>query len=208
MFPKSMDTPRLIGIAGASGSGKSFVADRIVEKTKDACLCLRIDNFYRDQSHLSREEKASKNYDIPTAIDWATLLTAINALQRSTSANVPVYDFTRHTRNSRYIRQDPAPVILLEGLWVFHFPEIKQLFSTTIYVDCPSRVRLERRISRDAKNRGRSENSIRNQFEKQVLPAEESWVLPQKGAADFVVESPVSEEQLCEIMKHINQPTH
>ena len=202
MCPQITGGPRFIGIAGASGSGKSFVADRLVEKINDTCLCLRIDDFYRDQSHLSQKEKATKNYDIPTAIDWATLLTAIDALKRGNSANVPVYDFTKHRRRFQYLKLAPTAIVLIEGLWVFHFPEIRELFATTIYVDCPRSIRLERRITRDASRRGRSKQSICDQFEKQVIPAEGMWVLPQKNVADIVIESPVSEEQISQIIKN------
>lgn len=167
------------------------------------CIHLPLDNFYRDLAHLTANERSEKNFDIPAAIDWATFLNVVDRLHRGLPARTPRYDFKTHSRIPRYVLQEPASTVIVEGLWLFHSIEIQPIYCQKIYVDCPLKLRLERRIKRDTAGRNRKAAQIIKQFDQHVRPFEEQWVLPQREAADLVIHSPLARAKISHIASQI-----
>ena len=194
---------RIIGIAGGSGSGKSYIAGAIKAEIGKDCIHLPLDNFYRDLAHLTESERREKNFDIPAAIDWATFLNVVSHLHRGLPVQVPHYDFKTHSRTPRYVLQEPVSTVIVEGLWLFHSVEFQPIYCQMIYVDCPSKLRLERRIKRDTAGRNREAAQIIKQFDQHVRPFEAQWVLPQREAADLIIHSPLAREKISHIASQI-----
>ena len=180
--------PVIIGICGGSGSGKSTVTKSIFEHTGEArCTIIRQDNYYKDQSHLPFEEREKTNYDHPFAFDNALLISHIRALKANQAVDMPEYDFTTRNRKRETIRIEPKKIILLEGILLFSEPEILSLLDMRIFVDTDSDVRILRRIRRDMRERGRSLDSVMEQYLTTVRPAHLQFVEPSKRYADIIV---------------------
>jgi len=194
---------RIIGITGGSGSGKSYIAGALTAEIGKDCIHLSLDNFYRDLAHLTAIERSRKNFDIPAAIDWATFLNVVERLHKGLPARIPHYDFETHSRVPEYVFQKPASIVIVEGLWLFHSIEFQPIYNQKIYVDCPSELRLERRMKRDGASRNRETEQIIKQFNEHVRPFEKQWVLPQKKAADLVLHSPLAPATISQIADQI-----
>ncbi len=188
-----------MGIAGGSASGKSTLAETLAQTFETKCLHIRLDDFYRDLAHLPVAKREQQDFDIPTAIDWATLFNAVRSLRDWNPARIPEYCFSSHTRKRKFRVLDAKPLVFIEGLWAFYSPALHSVFQKTIFVDCPIETRLERRLARDSKERGRSKESIRETFLQRVIKPEETWVAPQLESADHVVNSPVLPSHIDEI---------
>ena len=188
--------PQLVAIAGPSGAGKSWLASQLRTRLGPRAALLRLDDFYRDLSHLPEARRQQINFDHPRAIDWDLFERTLTNCRAGRRSRAPRYDFTRHTRRARMTWWKPKPLVLVEGLWLWRRPSIRRLFAIRIYVDCPRRVQLQRRLRRDAIERGRSAASVRRQFASQVVPMAERHVAPQARWADVVLTSPVSERDV------------
>lgn len=186
--------PKLVAIVGGSGSGKSWLAGKLQQAFGENVSRISLDAFYRDRSHLSPARRSCINYDHPRSIDWASLEETLLSLGRGQPVMLPHYDFATHTRSRMSQRVMPAPIVLVEGLWLLRRPAVRKLFALTIFLDCTGRLRLQRRLTRDAVERGRSENSVRRQFRETVAPMHEKFVDPQKAHADVVLKSPLGEK--------------
>jgi uridine kinase len=200
------NSPRIIAITGGSGSGKSHIARAIVAEIGNDCIHLPLDNFYRDLAHLTPSERGRKNLDTPAAIDWATFLNVVKRLQRGLPAQIPQYEFETHSRVPKYVLQKPASTVIIEGLWLFHNTEFQSLYRQKIYIDCPSEIRLERRIKRDGASRNRAREQIIKQFNQHVRPCEGEWVLPQKNEADLVIQTTLTPEKMRKFANQIEFP--
>lgn len=190
----------LVAIAGTSGSGKSFTANALASELESPCQQIRLDDFYRDLGHLPSNERKGTNFDVPSAIDWATFFFVLNQLRAGKPASCPRYDFGTHRRHPTYSSCQPQELIIVEGLWLYPTPSLRQLYDLTIFIDSPPEVRLKRRIQRDTKSRQRSVADIVEQFESYVRPAESKWVIPQKSLADHIVSSP-PDDALTDLIK-------
>lgn len=197
-----MSTPRLIAIAGGSGSGKSRLARLLHETLAPVAAILTLDHFYQDLAHLPPEERESVNFDDPAAIDWAEVDHTLDAFLAGRAVEVPQYDFASHTRAPEGELLEPRPLLLLDGLWTLSRPEIREAAELTIFVDCPTEVRLERRIRRDMRERGRTEESVRRQFEDHVEPMHARHVQPQIELADIVLTSPIRKGRFQRLLRH------
>jgi uridine kinase len=153
--------PLLVAIVGGSGSGKSWLADRLHS----------LDDFYLDRSHLPPRRRARLNFDHHPAIDWRSVERVLGALQDGRRASVPNYDFKTHCRKRRDKRFEARPIILMDGLWLLWRPSLCRRFALRIFRDCPARIRLRRRLGRDLRTRGRSAESVRHQFRAANAPA-------------------------------------
>ena len=180
--------PILIGICGGSGSGKSTVTEQLLKNTGDArCTVIRQDNYYKDQSHLSPEERVKTNYDHPFAFDNDLFIDHLKALKAGKSVDMPEYDFSVHNRKKETIRLEPKEIILIEGILLFSEPRVLDLLDMKIFVDTDSDVRILRRIKRDMKERARSLDSVIEQYMATVRPAHLQFVEPSKRYADIIV---------------------
>ena len=180
--------PLIIGIAGGTGSGKTSVARRIARAVPaDRVTTIEHDSYYRDRSHLSPEEREAINFDHPEALETALLVEHLAELRAGRVVDVPVYDFTRHTRRVERSRVEPTPVIVVEGILIFSDASLRDSFDVKIFVDTDSDIRAFRRIERDMRERGRSFESVRDQYYETVRPMHLQFVEPSKRWADVIV---------------------
>ena len=182
--------PRLIAITGGSGSGKSWLAERLQELLGHAQR-LSLDAFYLDRSRLSAGRRARINYDHPRCIDWPLAVHVFQQLKAGRPVSVPHYDFATHSRIAGSNILTPSPLFLVEGLWLLRRP-MRRMFDLSIFLDCPAQRRLGWRIARDTVERGRSAESVRQQFCATVAPMHDVYVEPQAGHADLVLRQPLN----------------
>jgi len=181
-------TPIILGIAGGSGSGKTTVARSLVDMIgEERVAYLEHDNYYRDLSHLSVEERAMVNFDHPDSFDTPLMVEHIKALKASQSVNKPVYSYTHHQRTSEVIPVHPRPLIIVEGILVLENAELRSLMDIKLFVDTEDDVRLVRRLRRDIAERGRSLERVLGQYEATVRPMHLTFVLPSRRYADVIV---------------------
>ena len=182
-----MDNILVIGIAGGSGSGKTTLMKRLVERFGNHVSVLSHDNYYKRHDELSFEERAVLNYDEPDALDTSLLVYQLDQLRHGMAIDCPVYDFTLHNRSNETIHVKPEKVIIVEGIMIFVDPDLRSLMDIKIFVDTDADIRLCRRIKRDVNKRGRSLESVINQYKQTVKPMHEKYVEPSKKFADLVV---------------------
>lgn len=181
--------PFFIGVAGGSGSGKTTVTRRVIETVgPQGVAVLNQDNYYRDQSDIPFEQRLRTNYDHPAAFDWTLLSEHIDALMRGQSVDTPLYDFTIHTRSDRAERLSSAPVIVLAGFFALYDQEIREKMNLKVFVDADPNVRFIRRLERDTRERGRSLESVVEQYLNYVRPMHLSFVEPTKRYADVIIQ--------------------
>lgn len=183
--------PLIIGIAGGSGSGKTTVARAIAhgvkpEQGKPVAL-LEHDSYYRDRPELSFEQRGQLNFDHPDALETELLCEHLRSLREWKPVNVPVYDFKVHRRSTDVHRLEPAPVVVVEGILIFSEPELRALCDIKIFVDTDADIRAFRRIRRDIEERGRTFDSVREQYYRAVRPMHLQFVEPSKRWADLIV---------------------
>jgi uridine kinase len=175
----------LIGIAGPSCSGKSEVARRLGRILRAPILAL--DHYYRDLKHIPFEERVKTNFDAPEALDSELILAHALRLKEGHAVEQPTYDFAQHVRASGVERILPAPFVILEGLFALYWPELRRLLECKVYISASHDVCLARRIDRDVRERGRTEDSVRAQYEATVRPMCERYVEPTREYADLVL---------------------
>jgi uridine kinase len=175
-------------VAGGSGSGKTYFARAVRERLgTGVCEIIYQDNFYIDQSKRFDFDGGSVNFDHPDAIDFARLAESLAALKAGKATQIPIYDFKTHSRQADTIHCEPLPVIVTDGILIFHSPEVRALFDELIFFETPEDLRFTRRLERDVKERGRTPEGVKNQFYKQVKPMHDQFVEPSKVHAHHVV---------------------
>jgi uridine kinase len=180
--------PFLIGIAGGTGSGKTTVARRIYDSLHlDSAVFIDHDSYYRDLSHLSLEERAGVNFDHPNSLNNDLLIAHLTDLVEGRAIDKPVYDFARHTPAAETIRTHPRDVILVDGILLFAEPRLREMFDLRIFVDTDADVRFIRRLRRDLEERGRSLDSVIEQYLTTVRPMHFEFVEPSKRYADVII---------------------
>ncbi|NLA78998.1 MAG: uridine kinase [Erysipelothrix sp.] len=181
--------PVLIGIAGGSASGKTLLSMRLkdaFEKTKSIVI-IRQDDYYHDQAHLSMEARLKTNYDHPFAFDNKRLVGDLDRLLHRQSIEKPVYDFVEYTRSDKVETIQPADVIILEGLFVLEDEMIRNRCDIKVFVDAQADIRFIRRLVRDVHQRGRSLDSVVDQYTSTVRVMHEQFIEPSKRFADIIV---------------------
>ncbi|HWI50351.1 MAG TPA: uridine kinase [Rummeliibacillus sp.] len=180
--------PVVIGIAGGSGSGKTSVTHAIHDVFKEhSVVVIEQDYYYKDQSHLEFEQRLETNYDHPDAFDTELLIEDVKRLLDRQAIEKPVYDYALHTRSKETIHIDPQDVIILEGILVLSDPRLRDLMDIKLFVDTDADLRIIRRILRDINERGRSMDSVIEQYLSVVRPMHNQFIEPTKRYADIII---------------------
>ena len=180
--------PRLIAIAGPSCSGKTTLARHLAGRLPGSALLLPLDSYYRDLAQLPLGERHRFNFDEPAALDLPLLVGNLTDLARGRAVDKPVYLFPQHVRAPNPERVAPAPWIIVEGLFALYWEEVRRLCHTRIFVETPDELCLERRLERDTVERGRTRESILEQYTRQVRPMCQQHLLPTRAFADLVLD--------------------
>jgi len=180
--------PLVFGIAGGTGSGKTTIADYILKTVgPEKIVFLPHDAYYRDQTGLTQEERARVNFDHPSSLETELLIEHVTKLRNGESIQLPSYDFKTHTRTQETTTIKPQPIIVIEGILIFVEPELRDLFDLKIYVDTDADIRFIRRLKRDIEERGRTTESVINQYLETVRPMHLEFVEPSKRYASVII---------------------
>ena len=186
--------PYIIGIAGGSGSGKSTFAKRIQKNFPEQVSVVSCDNYYLPHDELSLEERANLNYDAPVALEFDLMVKHLEALKQGQTVQSPVYDFTRHTRSTAVTEIPSRPIILIDGILIFHDPALRDCMDLKIYVETDADERILRRARRDMRERGRDLDSVIHQYLSTVKPMHNAYVEPTKVYADIILNGGKNEQ--------------
>ncbi len=190
---------QLVAITGGSASGKTWLADRLHSLLGANAGRLRQDDFYRDLSQVPPSRRGLVNFDHPNALDWPCFEEVLRNTLAGRPSCLPTYDFRTHCRVAGSAPVRPAPVVIVDGLWLLHRPALRRLFHCRIFLNCPEEERLRRRIARDTAERGRTEADCRRQFSATVAPMHFRFVDPQARWADLVLNFPHAPAELEEL---------
>jgi uridine kinase len=182
------DTPLVIGIAGGSGSGKTTVAQEILQRVgPDRIAYIQHDSYYKDLTGLPPAQRAEVNFDHPHSLETELLISHIEQLRAGRAIEVPIYDFSNHSRTDRSFTVNPRGVIVVEGILIFADAALRTLFDVKIFVDTDADIRLIRRLQRDITERGRTAESVIKQYQSTVRPMHLEFVEPSKRYADVII---------------------
>ena len=201
MENRPVTEPLIVAIVGGSGSGKTWLAKKLKRNLGPCAGVLSMDDFYRDLSSLPVSWRKKVNFDHPSAVDWTLLSKCLKQIRSSERALLPRYDFASHTRGAELRVWRRRSVVLIDGLWLLRRSELRRNYSFSVFVDCPDKVRLERRIARDVRERGRAEASVRRQFQECVEPMHSRFVQPQRARAECVVASPLNKAMFEDLLR-------
>lgn len=181
-------SPFFVGIAGGTASGKSTLAQQLLELSpKGTTSVLLVDSYYRAQDHLSMEERAKTNYDHPNSFEFDLLAKHINQLKAGHNAEIPIYDYSTHTRSSKVNLMRPTPIVIVEGILALYPQNLRETYSLSLFVEAPAQTRLERRIKRDVRERGRTQESVLSQWQNTVQPMHDQFCEPTKTYAQEII---------------------
>ena len=182
-----MSDVKIVAVAGGSASGKSSIVREIAAHFKDNLTVIGHDNYYKAHDDISFEQRKTLNYDYPGAFDNDLFYKDLIKLLDGKEIDMPTYDYNNHTRSKETVRIKPTKIILIEGILVLYDEKIRSITDTKVFVDADSDVRLQRRILRDTKERGRSLESVLTQYISQVKPMHETYIEPSKKYADIII---------------------
>jgi uridine kinase len=182
------DRPVIVGIAGGSGSGKTTIAESLVELFDGPVALVQHDAYYRHTPELSFEARSQVNYDHPASLETELLVEHLVSLRGGDPVDKPAYDFAKHLRSDEVVVIDPAPVIVVEGILVLAEPALRAELDLKVFVDTDADIRLARRLERDIEERGRTVTSVIAQYFTSVRPMHLEFVEPSKGYADVIIE--------------------
>ena len=182
-----MNEIMVIGIAGGTGSGKTTITNRLVERFGGNVSVVHHDNYYKEHHHMPFEERCLLNYDHPDAFDTDRMIEDLKRLKAGESIDCPIYDYSIHDRIDQTVRIEPTRVIIVEGILIYADPRLCREMDSKIFVDTDADVRILRRIQRDVQDRGRSLDSVINQYLTTVKPMHEQFVEPSKRQADVII---------------------
>ena len=197
--------PYIIGIAGGSGSGKSTFAARIKEAFPTQVSLVSCDNYYLPHDDLPLEERAHLNYDAPEALEFDLMVKHLEQLKNGQAALCPVYDFTQHTRSDTVTEIKPRPIILIDGILIFHDESLRNCMDLKIYVETDADERILRRARRDMLERGRDLDSVIDQYLSTVKPMHNTYVKPTKVFADIILNGGKNEQAFALVKAQIEQ---
>lgn len=183
-----MNKPILLGITGGTGSGKSTIADELYSSfPKDSIAMIQQDMYYKDQSHLTMEERTKTNYDHPKAFDTDLLIEHLKSLIDGKAIDKPIYNFAEHNRSKETVRVEPRDIIIVEGILILEDERVRDLLDIKVYVDTDADLRILRRLVRDINERGRTVDSVIDQYISVVRPMHLQFIEPSKRYADIIV---------------------
>ncbi|MFC1887584.1 uridine kinase [Candidatus Cloacimonadota bacterium] len=182
-----MPTPVIIGIAGGTGSGKSTIADAIQKQIKSNITILTQDSYYKSYPYLSMEEREKLNYDHPETFDIELMISHLEALKKRVPVEMPVYDFSTHLRTADTIQLKPSKIVIVEGILIYENKRLREMMDIKIFVDTDPDIRILRRINRDMVERGRTLDSVIDQYKSTVRPMHIEFVEPSKKYADVII---------------------
>lgn len=197
--------PYIIGIAGGSGSGKSTFAKRLQRAFPDQVSVVSCDNYYLPHDELPLEQRATLNYDAPSALEFDLMVRHLETLKEGRAVECPVYDFTRHTRSDAVTEILPRPIILIDGILIFHDPALRACMDLKIYVETDADERILRRARRDIRDRGRDLDSVIHQYLATVKPMHNAYVEPTKVFADIILNGGKNEQAFILVKTQIDQ---
>ena len=177
---------KIIGITGGSGSGKSTVVKRIKERYPNAVL-IEMDNYYKSATFVNNSNITAYNFDHPDAFDMDLMMQNLASLKEGKSCMMPQYDFVHHTRKEEFVKVEPSSIIVIDGLMVFYDERVRKLLDLKLYVDTPADIRFIRRLKRDVAERGRTVESVIEQYTNVVRPGHYNFIEPSKGYADLII---------------------
>ena len=177
----------VIGIAGGTGSGKTTIAQEIVNHLGSSVTVINHDSYYKPHHEMTYEERTALNYDHPNSYDTELMVKDLMELKLGNPIECPIYDYTIHDRSENTITIHPSKVIIVEGILIFHHEELRNLMDIKVFVDADADIRILRRILRDVKERGRSLDSVITQYVTTVKPMHEAFVEPSKRYADIII---------------------
>lgn len=189
---KQNDRPYILGVAGGSGSGKTFFSEALVRELqksfgRNVCEIVYQDNFYIDQSQRFDRDGGAVNFDHPDSIDFSLLAEHLKILKSGQATNIPTYDFATHKRKPETLQIRPENIIIVDGILIFHSAEVREIFDDLIFFQTPEDLRYQRRLERDVRERGRTPEGVCEQFLKQVKPMHDLYVEPSIVFANTVV---------------------
>lgn len=182
-----LDHTFILGVAGGSGSGKTYFAKELAEALGESATIVYQDNFYHDQSHRFDHDGGSVNFDHPDSLDLRLLADCLAELKAGHPTNIPVYDFKTHSRLKAKLFVRATKIVIVDGILIFHPDFLRAQFDEMIFFDTPESLRFERRLERDVKERGRTPEGVKAQFMNQVKPMHDEFVEPSKNFAHRIV---------------------
>lgn len=190
MRSRSKNTPFLVGICGGSGSGKSYLMQLLEQTLGDKACFLSQDHYYRALELQEKDEQGQVNFDLPHAIDQHRFIRDLDQLSTGKAIHLQEYTFNNPARTPRPLRIKPAPIIVVEGLFIFHSAAVRERLDLKVFIESQEAIALARRLQRDVQERAYSEEMIRYQWEHHVRPAYERYLLPYRKMADLIISNP------------------
>jgi len=180
----------IIGICGGSGSGKTTLVQAAIEHLNSDKLCtISQDAYYKNHDTLTFEERCELNYDHPHAIDYELFVAHLNQFKEGKSIHSPIYSYSEHLRTDQFVKVSPKPIVLVEGILIFDHAPLRELFTTTIFIDAEDDTRLRRRTARDIQTRGRTVDEVKHRFEDTILPMHKTHIEPYKETSDYIFDN-------------------
>jgi uridine kinase len=206
--PWKPDRPLFIGLAGGSGSGKTTIAEEVVDRLDGRVALLHHDAYYRNMVELTFEERTRVNYDHPSSLETELLITHLESLRSGVAIEHPVYDFTEHLRSPDTVRVEPARVVVVEGILVLGDARLRSELDLKIFVDTDPDLRLARRLERDISERGRSVESVITQYFETVRPMHLEFVEPSRRYADLIIPEGYNPAAVATVVELIRSRLH
>lgn len=179
-----------IGVYGGTGSGKTTIVSQIVSEFPTSEIqVISQDSYYKDTSHLTFDERCALNFDHPDAIDFPLLYQHVNSLKNGENIEQPVYSFETHNRTKETVTVVPKRILIIEGILILNYPKLRSLFDLKIFIDADSNMRMERRVSRDISERGRTPEEVLNRYLNTLKPMHKQFIEPMKVHADITLEN-------------------
>ena len=179
----------ILGIAGGTGSGKTFIADNLISiYNSNSINVINLDSYYKDLSHMGHQDRVKQNFDHPDSIDIDLIISHLNQISDGNDIDIPIYDFSNHVRLESTKTISQSNVIIMEGIIALHYMQLRKLYTLNIFIETSDDIRFQRRLIRDTKERGRTIGSIKDQFESTVLPMHEKFIEPSKQFADMIID--------------------